>query len=541
MDAKLAKLLLLRLHGGMRERVLELKSLRGLLFLLITIAVIALLMSPSALPGNPMANVLTNDSETLRKQIPQYMPVGLLAGFLLTVLTSSGPAIYFSPSEINLLFSGPFTRRSLVLYKLSFYALGALLSSLLIILLAPKFSYSLMAAFLGTFLTLVFLQLFNAATGLVVQWLGRYFYMPIKRRYVYMVLIALLAASAWYFAGNSNGVDGALTLFQSSTVGTLLLAPFNVFVQIFIAQSIFPGLLGWATLGLAMNVGLLGIIILLDGRFHEASTAASLEMHKRWERASRGGLLWSVQAGVVRSSMRPPMLNGIGPVAWRQLLSAFRSSGKTLFVFLGMAIAAGPILVTAGGEISKWSLMGSLFVAGVFVLPRTIVFDFRSDLENMESLKALPLAPWKICFGQLASPVLLTCLIELVLLVSAAFFVDTGLRFLLICMSPFLIPFNMLLYEIENLFFLLFPARLVPVGRADFDFLGRTLVGYGVTCTFLIVSCGLAVIAGQLALKATGWPWPVFVVAAWFSLALIAFLTLPLLSWAFGRFDVCRG
>ncbi len=239
--------------------------------------------------------------------------------------------------------------------------------------------------------------------------------------------------------------------------------------------------------------------------------------------------------------MRPPMLNGIGPVAWRQLLSAFRSSGKTLFVFLGMAIAAGPILVTAGGEISKWSLMGSLFVAGVFVLPRTIVFDFRSDLENMESLKALPLAPWKICFGQLASPVLLTCLIELVLLVSAAFFVDTGLRFLLICMSPFLIPFNLLLYEIENLFFLLFPARLVPVGRADFDFLGRTLVGYGVTCTFLIVSSGLAVIAGQVALKATGWPWPVFVVAAWFSLALIALLTLPLLSWAFGRFDVSRG
>lgn len=540
MDAKLVKLLLLRLQGGIRQRVLELKSLRGLLFLLVTIAVIALLMSPSALPGNPLASVLTNDSETLRTQIPQYMPVGLLAGFLLTVLTSSGPAIYFSPSEINLLFSGPFTRRSLLLYKLSFYAFGVLLSSLLIILLAPKFSYTLLAAFLGTFLTLMFLQLFNAATGLFIQWLGRYFYVLIERRYVYMMLIALLAVSAWYFAGNSSGVDGALTRFQSSILGILLLAPFNVFVHIFMAKSIFPDLLGWTTLGLAMNVGLLCVIILLDGHFHEVSTAKSLELHKRWERACRGGLLWSTQPLVICSSMLLPVLGGIGPVAWRQLLSSIRSSSKTLLVFLAMAIIAGPIMVNASANFSKWSLFGGVFVAGVFVLPRTLVFDFRSDLENMGNLKALPLEPWKISIGQLASPVLLTCLIELILLVSAAVFLDTGSRFMLICISPFLLPFNLLLYEIENLFFLFFPARLVPVGRADFDFLGRTLIGYAVTTTFLIVSCGLAAGAGHVALNAMGWPWPAFVIVAWLSLMLIALLMLPLLSWAFNRFDISR-
>ena len=238
--------------------------------------------------------------------------------------------------------------------------------------------------------------------------------------------------------------------------------------------------------------------------------------------------------------MPPPRLNGIGPIAWRQLISAFRSSGKALWAYLGMAIFAGPLLVMASAEISKWSLIGGVFVAAVFVLPRTMVFDFRSDLDTMQNFKVLPLSAWKISIGQMAAPVLLTCLIELLLLASAALFVDNQSRVFLIDISPFLLPFNMLLYGLENLFFLLFPAPLVPVGRADFDFIGRTLVGYALTTALLIVSGFLAAGAGYVAMNATGLPWPAFVVVAWISLTLLALMTLPLLSWAFNRFDVSR-
>lgn len=106
--------------------------------------------------------------------------------------------------------------------------------------------------------------------------------------------------------------------------------------------------------------------------------------------------------------MQPPILGGIGPVAWRQMLSVFRSSSKALLAFLVMATLAGPLLVIASADISKWSLMGGVFFAAVFVLPRTLVFDFRSDLGTMENLKALPLSAWQISIGQLALPVLLT-------------------------------------------------------------------------------------------------------------------------------------
>ena len=116
----LVRLLVLRLRGGIRHRWQELKTLRGLLFLCVTIAVIALLMQQTALPGNPLGGAVQQDPQQLRAQLALYMPFGLLGACLLTVLTSSGPAIHFSPSEINLLFTAPFSRSALLFYKMCF-------------------------------------------------------------------------------------------------------------------------------------------------------------------------------------------------------------------------------------------------------------------------------------------------------------------------------------------------------------------------------------------------------------------------------------
>lgn len=542
MDTRLVKLLLLRLRGGVRQRLWELKTPRGLLFLLVTLAVIALLMmQPAALPANPFGSLFPRDSAQLREQAAQYMPIGLLAGFLLTVCVSPSPGLYFNPAEINLLFGGPFTRRSVLLYKLGGYAFGVLLSSLLIALLLPASAFTPASAFLGSFLTLSFIQLLTVAAGLLGQVPVRCRFARVKCSYVPLAMLALLAAAGAYPADLSGGLAVTLSRFQASFGGMLLLAPFEVYAHIFLARSNFPDLLAWAMLGLAMNAGLAAAVIRLDRHAYEAATAASLELHQRWDRARRGGLPWGARPQRVRSSSCPAMLGGIGPIAWRQMLAAIRVSRKALSTFLALAIVAGPLLVAASADISIWSLAAGVFVAAVFVLPRTLVFDFRSDLETMQNLKGLPLPAWKICIGQLAAPVLLTSLIEGILLAGAALFIDSQARSFLLGIGLFLLPFNLLLYEAENLFFLLFPAPLVPVGRADFDFMGRTLVGYAVTASVLIVSCLLAAGAGYLIAKATGLSWPAFAAAGWFSLALIAALMLPLLGWAFNRFDVSRG
>jgi hypothetical protein len=542
MDARLVKLLLLRLRGGVRQRLRELKTPRGVLFLLVTLAVIAVLMiQPAALPSNLFGSLFTRDSAQLREQAAQYMPIGLLAGFLLTVCISPSPGLYFNPTEVNLLFGGPFTRRSVLLYKLGGYAFGVLLSSLLIALLLPDSAFTPASAFLGSFLTLLFIQLLTVAAGLLGQVPVRCRFARVKCSYVLMAVGALLAAVGAYPADLSGGLAVALSRFQASFGGGLLLAPFEVYAHIFLARSNVPDLLAWTMLGLAMNAGLAAAVIRLDRHAYEASTAASLELHQRWDRARRGGLPWGAQPRIVSSSSCPAMLSGIGPIAWRQMLAAIRVSRKALLTFLSIAVIAGPLLVIAGSEISIWSLAAGVFVVAVFVLPRTLVFDFRSDLETLQNFKALPLPAWKICIGQLAAPVFLTCLIEGVLLVSTAIFIDSQTRGFPIGIGLFLPPFNLLLYEAENLFFLLFPAPLVPVGRADFDFMGRTLVGYAITATVLIGSCLMAAVAGYLIAKATGLSWPAFAAGGWFSLALIAALMLPLLGWAFNRFDAGGG
>jgi len=540
LDAALLKLLVLRFRGGVRHRVQELKTLRGLLYMCVTIAVIVLLVEQSSLPGNPLGGAIQGGPEQLRGQFARLMPVGLLAACLLTVFTSSGPAIHFSPSEINLLFSGPFSRRALLLYKTGFYVFGALLSSVLITLLVPAFTYSLLATFLGAFLTLMFIQLFSAVIGLLGQWLLGYCHVPLRRSHVIMLSAVIMAALVWYLASTSNGLAGALVLFQSSLMGTLVLAPFAVFVHIFLAPSIYPDLLGWAALGFSINAALLAIIILLDGYSYEASVAASLKLHKRWVRARRSGLIWGAQPVVVRSFRPPLLLGGGGPIAWRQLLTALRTSSKPVLVFIGLAILAGPLLVIAAADISMWSRIGFVFFIAVYVLPRTLVFDFRSDLEIMENFKVLPLRPWKLGAGQLVAPVLLTSLVELLLLGSVAVFLDGTAHVISVGMMPFLVPFNLLLYGLENLLFLLFPTPLVPVGRVDFDFLGRTMVEFMVKTMLLVGACALAVAAGMRALEMTERSWPAFAGVAWLSLALMALLMLPLLSWAFARFDVSR-
>jgi hypothetical protein len=96
------------------------------------------------------------------------------------------------------------------------------------------------------------------------------------------------------------------------------------------------------------------------------------------------------------------------------------------------------------------------------------------------------------------------------------------------------------MYALENTFFLMFPSRLVPVGRIDFDFFGRTLIELTVKSFFLFVGCALAAGIGIIVFRATNGSWIAFAMMAWVSLALLGGLNVVLLGWAFRRFDVSR-
>ena len=540
MDATLGRLLLLRFRGGIRQRLKQFATLRGFLFLLITVGIVWLLIVSRSSPvaEDYGGSLLTQNPGLLREHLSNLMPPALLGLCLLTALTASGPALYFSPAEVNFLFAGPFSRRGLVIYKVCAYAAGAVLSASIIALLIPPHTSAGGAAFIGSFLTLLFIQLCSTVIGMSGQVLAGAWFAR-ARGPALLLGVALISASLVYiFVGGDKNILGGISDFRQSWPGTIILAPFSVFAELFLAPAIFPDLLMWASVAIAINLGLLLAVVHLDGRSLDESLSASRRLDKRWLRIKQGGSIWATEKTSARSLRRAPSLGGVGAVAWRQMINALRNSTRAILVLLIISLIAGPLLINSGPQFTLWGRVGLLFFFALFILPRTLVFDFRGELGIMEYYKALPIGPWRICAGQLVVPVILTSIIELVLLCGILPFVDGTATIVVATLTIFTVPFNLLLYGIENLIFLMFPTRLVPVGRVDFDFFGRTFVEFMIKTIILSAACGLAIGVGLTVLQATGHSRLLFVLASWLTLLIVALSVLPLLGFAFRRFNI---
>ena len=149
MDPALSRLLIMRLRGGLRQRVLQLASLRGLLFTLAFGGVIWFLIASNSSSGTGLFGTAALDPQAFSDQIITFMPLTMLALSLLTVLMTTGPTFHFSPNEINFLFTGPFRRRDLIFYKFGAYVAGAALSSLFITVFAKAQTGSALSGYAG--------------------------------------------------------------------------------------------------------------------------------------------------------------------------------------------------------------------------------------------------------------------------------------------------------------------------------------------------------------------------------------------------------
>ena len=539
MQAALSQLLLLRLRGGVRSRLRQLASLRGIGFLLVISGIVWMLLGRhTSSPGDDLSGTLLQDPHHLRRQISTFMPLALLGASLFTAFVATGRAIYFSPSEINFLFAGPFSRRDLLVYKFCAYLTGAVLSAAILTLLIPPRASTGVAAFTGSLLTLLFIQLSSAALGMVSQTLEGRRFTP-ARGPVILVLLAVAATAIIYvFAATGNNIVDVLAAFRHSRLGTIVLAPFIVFAELFLAERIFPDLAGWTVVAVAINGAFLLVIIALDRRLSDRSLAESRRLSNRWLRIRRGSSFWASDKRTGRSMRRAPFVGGLGPVVWRQAINAVRNSGRVILVFMAIAALAGPIVRNVDIRFTDAHFIGFLYFCFAFVIPRTLVCDFRGELDSIELYKALPIAPWRICTAQLVIPVALSIAIELIMSFSIMPFLDHTSTFILLGFMFFALPFNLLLYALENLISLSFPTKLVPVGRVDFDFLGRAVVDFILKTIIIFAALAVARAAGLAVRRAAGQSWLSFGLTSWLTLALIGLLTIPLLAYAFRRFSI---
>jgi hypothetical protein len=530
-------LLLLQAKALGRRVTRGARSVKGGLFLLVGILVFGLWLWPSILTATAMPRT---DPDAVRA----VAPVALLAATLLTVLSAGGErAIVFTPAEVVFLFPGPFTRRQVLLYRILKSSAGATFSAIILSVVFLRHASSWLAAVLAMVLGMLFLQYLGIVLLLAAQTIGERAHTWGRRIIVLAIVLAVaVPVLPLFWRGMAGGGVVALAkLVRASPVGRVVLLPVEPFGYLLTARRLFPDLVMWAAVVVAIDAALLWVIFWLDADFLESAAARSAVVQEKIARARKMGIGAPVARGTVKFS--PPMLprlGGVGPVMWRQVTAAVRGSKGLLFVLILVAAVAGPAVYGArdSGAANSQALVGTMAGALAWVtvvVGGMIKFDFRGDVDHMEVLKSLPLSGWAVCAGEIAVPVVMLTVFHWLVL-GAVMIAKGGLGPILGIAAVLSLPFNALVFLVENLGFLIYPVR-GPQGAMDFQNFGRQTLFFLVKMIVVLVAGGLAAGAGAVAWMLTHW-WPAVGTAALVVLCGVAAGLMPVLVWAYGRYDV---
>jgi Putative ABC exporter len=482
------------------------------------------------------------------EQVLRFGPLVLLTYCVLNLSFQTGEGVLaFTPAEVNFLFPGPFTRRQLLAYKLTFNFLGILVTAAFMTLFVPLPRATFRAGYVGMVLTLAFIQLFTTAVGLLANAIGVRAYN--RWRKAVLAGLGLLAALLLLRLGGDllQLPPGELGRRVEETPGLqTALEPLRWFLRAYTAPSIWPDLALYAALSLGVDLLLVAFIFALDAQYLEGSLVASERLYAKLQQLRSGGAaaVGLRTSGKPRYSLpMPPWWGGAGPIFWRQLITATRSRGPFVLLFVLVLSMLGPVIATLylprAERVSFQMGMFSMVPAMTVALTVLVAFDFRGDLDRMDVLKSLPLGPVPVVVGQLLTP---TFVVSLFQWVAVAGLAVAGRHFEAahVVMMALVVPFNFLLFGLDNLLFLLFPTRIVAASPGDFQALGRNLLVLFVKGITLGGALVLSTLVGLLAYFAGGNSMALGLAAAWFPLAVCAAGIVPLCALAYRRFDVAR-
>ena len=473
------------------------------------------------------------------EQVRTVAPVLLLAMCVLALVTPAGDkALYFSPGEVNFLFSGPFRHREILLYKLLGRAFTRALTALLVATWLMMYVGSWLPAYVGSLLALVFVDLVTIAVALIGQTVAEHIYTK-ARKIVLAVVGVSLCVGAAALLSSSGGVDAMSVLrrVQDSWAGRIGMAPFNVLAWTIAAESLYPEMIAWASVGVLMNAALVVVVLRLDANYLEAAATISGRLYKRIETARRTGMVSGDMSGRRHRSLPMfPRMRGVGTLAWRQTTTIMRGAWGVMLVLFAMMLGGGVFGIAGGPSVADNPVVISGMAWICILVPMMIRFDFRNDIDSVEVLKGLPLGSAAIVMGQMAPAIAIVSGVELVLIGSAAAALP-GIRVELLVALAFVVPLNLILFTVENALFLLFPYRWAGAGFGDFQIFGKHMVLFFVRGIIWLMLGGLAAAAGAAAYFVLGRSWPAGIVAAWIVLTAEGVGLVPVVGWTYRRFD----
>ncbi|MBC7819972.1 MAG: hypothetical protein IAG10_24070, partial [Planctomycetaceae bacterium] len=247
------KLIRLKWRGGFRQFWRSLKTLRGA----VQVGFILLMMAygiGSIFFVGRMSSAAPEAAAMVTDRLRDVAAFGLFAFTTWAMLFSTGEAtVYFTASEVAFLFPAPFQRRHLLTYKLLQSLLGLMFLSLILSLFFARSLLTWVGGFLGSVLTLSFIQLLTMNVAFVRQVLEAKSNVLLRRVLGYSVSMWVLIAVTQMVLNAPSGDFMALAIsFRGSTAGRWLLAPFDVFARMIFASD--PVNFGIST----------GLVLLLD-------------------------------------------------------------------------------------------------------------------------------------------------------------------------------------------------------------------------------------------------------------------------------------
>ncbi len=472
-----------KLRGVVRKQKRRLRTPSGILFGLIGFGLFGLYLV-SIVAGQ----ALRDDPVVLG---PGVVSLGAIVLTVLTLTNAlSHRGLYLPPEEIEVLFSAPVSRSDVVRYRLLASAGKSMLGATFIGLIVMQRMPQPALAFVGVFVAVQMLPVVGQAASILAGRAEKGFLARLPRGLLtttsLVAVLLLVYVTLTFMLGSRGGLlerlpirGGAAELVEHPAVRALSL-PLHPWVAMITAETV-PVFLFWFALCALVWIAAFEATARLPVDFRELSLQTSADVASRIQRMRRGGGAASSRATRSGLGRRVPWLFGrspFGAVAWRKTVGVARKARGTLFVSAAILLVLSVALSSFGPDDREQAgllQVLSLSVFGVVYLGAGLRFDFRDDLEQMESIKAWPLRPATAFLATiLPQAVLVSALIVLVLLVRTA--VAGRVEPLALAALPAVPVLALVWGAVDNAVYLFSPVRYVPGQDGAIQNMGRALV-----------------------------------------------------------------
>lgn len=557
----------LKLRGGLRLQVRKLRRPSSWIFLIVGVVLIAGWIALMALGRSRGAE------EHASREVSQFVvDAGL---FALVVLTLVGAfqyrGLYLPKEEIELAFSAPVERSQLVRYRIGTNLFRSLFAATLFGFLASRRLPSAGYAFAGTFLAMMTVPILGQGAALLLgegeNRLARVMrHAPLKLISIVLGasvgagVVVLMVADGGGVAGMIADEEGPVARLAREPLARALLLPVAPWGRAITARSAGE-FLPWFAAGIGLWIVLHELTVRARIDYRELSLATSAEVARRISQARRGG--WAANRSKVMTPARTrgaPWLfgrGGFGAIAWLETTSMLRRARGalllsllvlTLLVVMSKGMTVGSELDVAAAE-RRSLVVGTMLISmlGTAYLCAGLKFDFRGRLEQMDLVKAWPIAPWKIFLATILPEVVMVSVFLQIAIVGRAVWIGTFHPVIVaaVCFQPLVV---LTWVALDNAVFLRSPVRYVPGQESALQNMGRSILLMLLRGVVLLVAIAVAIApaigVGFLLHLAFDVPREHATAAAggvaWLGLLGVDFALVRIGGAILGRFDVAR-